>query len=68
MTSSACFANARLATPADIDAITAAFTSAFFHDPVWGPVFPDESRRAEQAALMWRVYATARRCAIRGRS
>jgi len=50
---------ARLATPADIDAITAAFTSAFFHDPVWGPVFPDESRRAEQSALMWRVYATA---------
>jgi GNAT superfamily N-acetyltransferase len=57
--SSAGSANARLATPADIDAITAAFTSAFFHDPVWGPVFPDESRRAEQAALMWRVYATA---------
>ncbi len=59
MTSSAGSANARLATPADIDAITAAFTSAFFHDPVWGPVFPDESRRAEQSALMWRVYATA---------
>jgi GNAT superfamily N-acetyltransferase len=59
VTSSAGSANARLATPADIDAITAAFTSAFFHDPVWGPVFPDESRRAEQSALMWRVYATA---------
>ena len=59
MTSSASSANARLATPADVDAITAAFTSAFFHDPVWGPVFPDESRRAEQSAPMWRVYATA---------
>jgi GNAT superfamily N-acetyltransferase len=52
-------AGARLATPADIDAITDAFTTAFFHDPVWGPVFPDESLRAVQSALMWRVYATA---------
>ena len=59
MTSSAGSANARRATPADIDAITAAFTSAFFHDPVWGPVFPDESQRAVQSAPMWRVYATA---------
>jgi hypothetical protein len=30
----------RRATAADIDAITAAFTTAFFNDPVWGPVFP----------------------------
>jgi hypothetical protein len=59
VTSSAGSANARRATPADIDAITAAFTSAFFHDPVWGPVFPDESLRAVQSAPMWRVYATA---------
>ena len=50
---------ARQATPADVDAITAAFATAFFHDPVWGPVFPDESRRAEQSAVMWRVYAAA---------
>jgi GNAT superfamily N-acetyltransferase len=49
----------RQATPADVDAITAAFTTAFFNDPVWGPVFPDESRRAEQSAPMWRVYAAA---------
>ena len=59
MTSSPGSANARPATPSDIEAITAAFTSAFFHDPVWGPVFPDESRRAVQSAVMWRVYATA---------
>ena len=59
MTSSAGSATARRATPADIDAITAAFTTAFFHDPVWGPVFPDESRRAVQSAMMWRAYATA---------
>jgi GNAT superfamily N-acetyltransferase len=51
--------HARPATPADVDAITAAFVTAFFHDPVWGPVFPDEGRRAEQSAVMWRVYAAA---------
>ena len=42
-----------------MDAITAAFTTAFFHDPVWGPVFPDEDRRARQASVMWRVYAVS---------
>jgi GNAT superfamily N-acetyltransferase len=52
-------AAARPAIPADVDAITAAFTTAFFNDPVWAPVFPDESRRAAQSAPMWRVYATA---------
>ncbi|MGH3207178.1 MAG: hypothetical protein ACRDNO_05410 [Trebonia sp.] len=49
----------RQAVPADVDALTAAFTTAFYHDPVWAPVFPDESRRAEQMAAMWRVYATS---------
>ncbi|MBK3570301.1 MULTISPECIES: N-acetyltransferase [unclassified Streptomyces] len=47
----------RVATVADLDALVATFTSAFLHDPVWGPAFPDERRRAEQAAVMWRVYA-----------
>jgi len=47
----------RTATVADLDAIVSTFTSAFLHDPVWGPVFPDERRRAGQAAVMWRVYA-----------
>ncbi|WP_030941256.1 GNAT family N-acetyltransferase [Streptomyces sp. NRRL S-646] len=50
---------ARTATPADLDDIVSAFTTAFFHDPVWGPVFPDEERRAAQAAVMWRVYVTS---------
>lgn len=50
---------ARIATSADLDAIVSTFTSAFFHDPVWGPVFPDERRRAGQAAVMWRVYAAS---------
>ena len=59
MTSPSGPVSARPATPADVDAITAAFTTAFFHDPVWGPVFSDESRRAAQSAVMWRVYAAA---------
>ncbi|WP_353946043.1 GNAT family N-acetyltransferase [Streptomyces sp. HUAS MG91] len=50
---------ARTATPADADAIVSTLTSAFFHDPLWGPVFPDERRRAEQAAVMWRHYVTS---------
>ena len=52
-------AAARQAAAADVDAMTAAFTTAFFNDPVWAQVFPDESRRAEQSAPMWRVYAAA---------
>ncbi|MEZ0064636.1 GNAT superfamily N-acetyltransferase [Streptacidiphilus sp. MAP12-20] len=46
---------ARNATPADVDAIVAAMTTAFFDDPLWGPAFPDPGRRAEQAAAMWRL-------------
>lgn len=52
-------ASARVATPSDVDSIVSVFTSAFFHDPVWGPAFPDEGRRAEQAAVMWRIYAAS---------
>ncbi|MFE2537363.1 GNAT family N-acetyltransferase [Streptomyces sp. NPDC059371] len=50
---------ARVATPADIDGIVSTMTTAFFHDPLWGPAFPDESRRAVQAAAMWRLYVTS---------
>jgi GNAT superfamily N-acetyltransferase len=50
---------ARTATPVDVDAIVSTMTTAFFHDPLWGPAFPDEQRRAGQAAAMWRVYATS---------
>jgi GNAT superfamily N-acetyltransferase len=59
MTSVPGSAPVRQATLADVDAITAAFTTAFFHDPVWGPTFPDERRRARQAAVLWRVYAVS---------
>ena len=51
--------SARLATPADLDAVVSTLTSAFFHDPLWGPAFPDPSRRARQAAAMWRLYAAS---------
>ncbi|MGW9212903.1 GNAT family N-acetyltransferase [Embleya sp. NPDC055664] len=48
---------ARVATSADVDAIVAALTTAFFHDPMWGPAFPDVERRAEQASQLWRLLA-----------
>jgi GNAT superfamily N-acetyltransferase len=49
---------ARVAGPADIDRIVHILTAAFFHDPLWGPAFPDVERRAEQAAGLWRFYVT----------
>ncbi|MFG2789523.1 GNAT family N-acetyltransferase [Streptomyces sp. NPDC048419] len=51
--------SARPATPADTDAIVDTLTTAFFRDPLWGPAFPDEQRRAAQAAAMWRLYVTS---------
>ncbi|MFE9809247.1 hypothetical protein [Streptomyces sp. NPDC005548] len=50
---------ARAATPADIDAMVATLTTAFFDDPLWGPAFPDASQRAAQAAAMWRLHVTS---------
>ena len=49
---------ARAAGPADLDRIVEILTTAFFHDPLWGPAFPDADRRAEQAAGLWRFYVT----------
>jgi len=49
---------ARVAGPADVDRIVEILTAAFFHDPLWGPAFPDLERRAEQAAGLWRFYVT----------
>ena len=49
---------ARVAGLADIDRIVEILTVAFFHDPLWGPAFPDVGRRAEQAAGLWRFYVT----------
>jgi GNAT superfamily N-acetyltransferase len=50
---------ARISTASDIDAIVAAMTTAFFDDPLWGPVFPDRARRSQQAAAMWRLFITS---------
>jgi GNAT superfamily N-acetyltransferase len=50
---------ARTATPADTEAIVDTLTTAFFHDPLWGPAFPDEQQRPVQAAAMWRLYVTS---------
>jgi GNAT superfamily N-acetyltransferase len=49
---------ARPARPDDLDEIVEILTTAFFHDPLWGPAFPDVERRAEQAAGLWRFYVT----------
>ncbi|MFF1902788.1 GNAT family N-acetyltransferase [Kitasatospora sp. NPDC058218] len=49
----------RTATSADVDAIVATLTTAFFDDPLWGPAFPDRERRAAQASAMWRLFATS---------
>lgn len=50
---------AQVATREDIDGVVETMTTAFFHDPLWGPAFPDEQQRAVQAAAMWRLYVTS---------
>jgi GNAT superfamily N-acetyltransferase len=49
----------RVATASDIEPIVATITTAFFNDPLWGPAFPDERLRAEQAAVLWRLCVTS---------
>lgn len=49
----------RVATPSAIDGIVETLTSAFFDDPLWGPVFPDVTRRAAQAGAFWRLLASS---------
>ncbi|MFJ9968859.1 GNAT family N-acetyltransferase [Streptomyces avermitilis] len=49
----------RVATPADIDVMVDTMTTAFFHDPLWGPAFPDAAQRAMQAGAMWRLFVTS---------
>jgi GNAT superfamily N-acetyltransferase len=48
--------SARVAGPSDIERIVEILTTAFFHDPLWGPAFPDVERRAVQAAGLWGFY------------
>jgi GNAT superfamily N-acetyltransferase len=49
----------RTAGPADVDAVVATLTTAFFDDPLWGPAFPDVERRAEQASAFWRMFVVS---------
>lgn len=49
----------RTARADDVDAVVTTLTTAFFHDPVWGPAFPDPGRRAAQAGALWRLFATS---------
>jgi GNAT superfamily N-acetyltransferase len=49
----------RVATADDVEAIVDTLTTAFFDDPLWGPAFPDVSKRAGQASALWRLFATS---------
>ena len=49
----------RVATAADTESIVSTLTTAFFHDPLWGPAFPDERLRPEQAAVLWRLCVSS---------
>lgn len=51
--------SSRPATLADVEVIVATMTTAFFHDPLWGPAFPDVERRAAQATAFWRLLVTS---------
>ncbi|HYV15532.1 MAG TPA: GNAT family N-acetyltransferase [Conexibacter sp.] len=42
----------RVATERDVDGVTAVFTAAFAHDPLWSWAFPDP----EAMAVWWRYY------------
>jgi ribosomal protein S18 acetylase RimI-like enzyme len=44
----------RVATPADVRAITETISLAFHDDPTWSWAFPDDGRRQEQYAIWWR--------------
>ena len=44
----------RVATPADLDAVTTTITLAFRHDPVWGPAFASPDGGDAVATDLWR--------------
>jgi hypothetical protein len=43
----------RLVTDAETDYVTELFGSAFFTDPTWSGVFPDEAARVDQLRQFW---------------
>ena len=50
---------ARLARVDDSDAMTETIAKAFHDDPLWSWAFADETRRAEQFLVWWRVFVDA---------
>jgi len=49
----------RRATVDDADAVLATIANAFYDDPFWSWVFPDDAQRAAQFRQWWRVFVDA---------
>ena len=49
--------DARVATAADLAAVTQTISRAFHDDPTWSWAFPDASRRQEQYGVWWQQMA-----------
>jgi GNAT superfamily N-acetyltransferase len=49
----------RVATSADIPAVTETISLAFHDDPTWSWAFPEESERQQQYAVWWRFLIEA---------
>ena len=53
---------ARVASEADLTAVTETISQAFHEDPTWSWAFPDAARRQDQYAVFWRfMIASAMR-------
>ena len=48
--------SARIAGPADLDAVVETIALAFYDDPVWSFAFDDETRRAAQFRRWWPMF------------
>lgn len=49
----------RVASASDLDGIVGTLTSAFSHDPLWAPAFPDVAVRASQMSAFWRLLSSS---------
>jgi hypothetical protein len=47
---------ARIATAADLTAVTRTISRAFHDDPTWSWAFPDPVRRQDQYAVWWELF------------
>jgi GNAT superfamily N-acetyltransferase len=50
---------ARRATVEDSDAVLETISNAFYNDPFWSWVFPDDAQRAAQFRQWWKVFVDA---------